>query len=110
MDKIKQQRAFWYFLYSANWLVIFWFWWQGSGEFISQSPALVAIALGRLAGLAAAYMILLQFFFMGRMPWLERVFGLDKLSRIHHTNGQRGLMLLLFHPVLLTFGYAALTG
>lgn len=73
---------------------------------MSQGLPSVLIALGRLAGLTAAYMVLQQFFFMGRMPWLERVFGLDKLSRMHRDNGKRGLFFLLLHPVLLLGGYA----
>jgi len=56
----------------------------------------------------AAYMILLQFFFMGRTPYLERVFGLDKLSQIHHSNGLRGFYFLVLHPIFLILGYRVL--
>lgn len=64
--------------------------------------------LGKLLGLLGGYMILLQFFFMGRLPFLERVFGLDTLSRYHQRNGRWGIVLILLHPVFLTLGYASL--
>ncbi|MDO8495129.1 MAG: ferredoxin reductase family protein [bacterium] len=107
---MRTKKLFWQILLWANWAVILGFWWNGSGGLFNQGLPWALIALGRLAGLAAAYMILQQFFFMGRLPLLEGTFGLDKLSRIHHTNGQRGLVLLLFHPALLILGNKALSG
>ncbi len=53
---------------------------------------------------------MLQFFFMGRMPWLERVFGLDALSRIHRANGKRAFWFLVAHPILIIAGYSLNTG
>src|SRR3989344_1790076 len=103
-------KRLWYAFYVANWLLILSFWWQGSSVSLLSGGALTIVALGRLAGLSAAYMILTQFFLMGRTPYLERVFGLDRLSRLHHTNGNRGLLLLLIHPVLLTVGYSSIAG
>lgn len=56
-------------------------------------------------GLSAVYMILQQFFFMGRLPWLEKVFGLDNLVKLHHKNGKWGLVFLLLHPIAIIEGY-----
>lgn len=58
----------WKLIWILNWLLIYWFWWQGSREALLFGGASSMIALGRLAGPAATYMILLQFFFMGRTP------------------------------------------
>lgn len=104
------KKILWRIVLWLNWVLIVSFWFSGSRELLSLGVPSLAVALGRLAGLSAAYMILLQFFFMGRTPWLERVFGLDTLSRMHHTNGKWGLVVLLFHPVLLTFGYSRIAG
>jgi predicted ferric reductase len=104
------KRLAWQILLWLNWLLIFWFWWQGSSGLVSAGWPSLTIAIGRLAGLSAAYMILLQFFFIGRSPWLERVFGLDTLSRLHHRNGRRGIIILIFHPILLILGYKSLAG
>lgn len=67
----------------------------------------VAIGLGRLFGLLAAFGVLLQFFLIGRTPWLEGVFGLDKLSQIHHISGLVSFWLILLHPLFLVYGYGA---
>lgn len=108
---LKQRFAIllWKSLFWANWLVIAWFWWTYSGSILFQSVPNAAVAIGRLAGLSATYMILLQFFFMGRTPWLERVFGLDTLSRMHHKNGKRGFLFLLLHPLLIVWGNGAMS-
>src|SRR3990167_7197643 len=105
---MKMKKIFWHTLLWLNWGIIFWFWWTNSGKLISPNLADMAIVFGRLAGLVAAYMILLQFFFMGRLPFLERVFGLDKLAKIHKKNGKWGFYFLILHPSLLVWGYSRL--
>ncbi len=99
-------RIFWQALFWANWLVILWFWWYGSGQMFFAGLGNVLIALGRLAGLVAGFFILLQFFLMGRNPLLEKYFGLDRLSRIHQLNGKLAIIVLVFHPLFITLGYA----
>ena len=69
---LKTKRLIWYLIYFANWAIILWFWWAGSGDTLLAGGSSTLLALGRLAGLAAAYMILVQVFLMGRTPWLER--------------------------------------
>jgi predicted ferric reductase len=103
-------RLFWHAVLWANWAIILVQWWSGLGNTFSAGGAAIAIAFGRLAGLSAAYLVLQQFFFTGRMPWLERVFGLDNLTKLHHQTGKWGILLLLSHPILLVYGYAGLSG
>lgn len=103
-------KSFWRWILWINWGIIFLFWFFGSRALFASGFAGIIIALGNIAGFSAAYMILQQFFFMGRLPWLERVFGLDTLSRLHHTNGQRGFILLVLHPILIISGYGMLAG
>src|SRR6185503_14423148 len=105
---LKTKRLIWYLIYYANWAIILGFWWHGSGNTFMSGGSLTLLALGRLAGLAAAHFILVQVFLMGRTPWLERVFGLDRLSRMHHKNGRWAIIILLFHPTLLTLSYSKL--
>lgn len=107
-NHIKQRL--WQTFYAAQWIIVVMFWLSQSRDLLQDGGMVnLMTALGRLAGLAAAVMILTQFFFMGRMPWLERVFGLDRLSRIHHTNGKWGIILLLLHPLLLITAGAEFT-
>jgi len=67
----------------------------------------IFLAYGRLAGLLAAFAILLQLLLMGRLPWLGRVYGFDRLARAHHVLGFALVVPLLAHPVLVTLGHAA---
>ncbi len=99
------RERFWNFLLIANAVVIVLFWFHSSGVLVGQNLPFTLIAIGRLSGLIAVYTVLLQFFFMGRLPMLEGAFGLDRLSRIHHKNGTLSFYFLVLHPILLIFGY-----
>ena len=67
-----------YLLFLANFGVLMYSWWQFSGSlFHSGDFATTVLALGRLAGIIATYLILLQFILIGRVKWVETVFGLD---------------------------------
>ncbi|HVY67568.1 MAG TPA: ferric reductase-like transmembrane domain-containing protein, partial [Patescibacteria group bacterium] len=91
---------------AANLGIIAWFWWQGAGVLFAYGFPNILIALGRLSGLLLAYFVLQQFLFMSRAPWLERAFGMDKLSRVHRWTGYAVLALLIAHAGLLVWGYA----
>lgn len=67
------------------------------------------MVLGRLSGLLAVFFILSQLILIGRVAWVEKIFGLDKLSRVHHYNGFLALFFLALHPIFLTIGYAGLS-
>jgi len=66
------------------------------------------IAGGRLAGFAAAYLMLVMVVLIGRLPWLERAVGQDRLVRWHRRIGPWPLGLITAHVVLITLGYAQL--
>src|SRR5689334_16616834 len=63
-------------------------------------------ALGRLTGLWASDLLLLQALLMARVPLLERAFGQDRLARWHRWTGFTSFHLMLAHIVLITIGYA----
>src|SRR3989338_9883306 len=92
-------RKMWKLFLALNAAVILFFWWKTSGLILFENKASTLIAFGRLFGLFAAYSILFQFFLMGRNPLLEKIFGLDKLSRVHHTNGKVAVAVIFFHPI-----------
>jgi predicted ferric reductase len=64
------------------------------------------VALGQISGLLAVYFVLLQVVFVGRNPWIEQTFGLDRLTRIHHWNAFLTIFFILLHPTFITIGYA----
>lgn len=61
------------------------------------------LAAGQITGLVLASCGLLQILLASRAPWLERVYGLDGLTRLHHRVGQVFLVPLLAHPFLVTW-------
>ncbi len=90
----------------ANIGVIIGFWWSVSHKLLWGDASSILLALGRLTGLLAVLFVLLQFLLMGRPFWIEKIFGLDKLARIHHLNGYFSISFILLHPILLVTSYA----
>ncbi|QIM20479.1 ferredoxin reductase family protein [Phycicoccus sp. HDW14] len=62
---------------------------------------------GRLTGLVASAMLLLQVLLMARVPWVEQAWGQDELARTHRLVGFTSFNLLWGHIALITLGYAA---
>ncbi len=63
-------------------------------------------SLGRITGLVAADLLLIQVLLMARIPWVERTYGQDRLARWHRLVGFTSVNLMLAHVVLITLGYA----
>ena len=87
------------------------FWFQNQthqplGNALTGDLAGRLLAYGRLAGLLAAFGLLLQLVLVGRVRWVERAFGLDRLTRLHHIVGFSLALFLLSHPLLVTAGHA----
>ena len=72
---------------------------------LGGSPAELLTSLGRLTGLVAADLLLLQVLLMARVPVIERSYGQDELARRHRTVGFWSFTLLVAHIVLITIGY-----
>jgi predicted ferric reductase len=77
----------------------------GLGDLGSSGPALSSF--GRLTGLLAADLLLVQVLLMSRIPWVERAVGQDTLARWHRVVGFTSFDLMIAHIVLITLGYAA---
>ena len=98
-----------YSILIANYCVLLSFWWHFSGPLLlSNSLSGSLLAFGHLVGLLATNLILLQLILIGRVKWVESVFGLDKLSRIHRRDGYIILGLIIIHPFLITLSYSIL--
>jgi predicted ferric reductase len=63
-------------------------------------------AVGQLSGLLAMLAILVELLLMGRIPWLERRLGFDRLVVLHRWTGFAVLDLVLLHSITVTVGYA----
>jgi len=64
-------------------------------------------SLGRLTGLVASDLLLIQVLLMARIPLVERSYGQDELARRHRLVGFTSFTLMVAHIVLITLGYAA---
>lgn len=107
---MKKAAGLYLFLVSLLLPVIgFWFYNQTNmpmGNALTGDAAGRLLAYGRLAGLLAVFGILLQITLVGRVRWVERIFGLDRLTRLHHVVGFSLVVFILSHPVLVTAGHA----
>ncbi len=84
-------------------------WIRNGGAFDLTRPAVGGwlTAVGRLTGLLATDLMLIQVLLMARIPLVERSFGQDTLARWHRLSGFTSVNLMLAHVVLITLGYAA---
>lgn len=99
--------AFW----AANLATIIYFWLpNGWPEVTSGDTVVFFHALGRLFGLAATFCALTQFILMGRVGWLEPIFGLDRLAIFHRRNGVATLTLILMHSSAMAITHPLLEG
>src|SRR5689334_17955995 len=100
-------------------------WWADAGGLAAWFSLLIVTALwvanrglqpassadtwstfGRLTGLWASDLLLVQVLLLARIPLVERAFGQDRLARWHRWTGFTSFHLLLAHILLITLGYA----
>lgn len=84
------------------------YWWAVDGglhDLISGATAFTS--LGRLTGLVASVLLLVQVLLMARIPVVERAWGQDRLTRLHRIVGFTSFTLLMAHIALISVGYAA---
>lgn len=75
----------------------------GLDELASLGGQLTAV--GQLTGLLGAYLALVQLVLMGRSPWLDEAFGMDRLAWWHRWLGFATVWLLAAHGVFIVAGY-----
>jgi predicted ferric reductase len=94
-------------IFLATFALLLQYWWAGNARLL-DNPATATLAVGRLTGFLATYLMLAQLVLIGRVAWVEKAFGLDRLSRFHHWNGLFLLLTVLLHPAILAANYANL--
>jgi predicted ferric reductase len=93
-------------LWASLLLVTYW-WATGGGIQDLGSWASGLTSTGRLTGLLASDLLLVQVLLMSRLPALEHAFGQDELARVHRLVGFSSFNLMVAHIGLITWGYAA---
>lgn len=88
-------------------LVVLALWLHGRGvQGLGSTPGEELTSLGRLTGLVAADLLLVQVVLMARVPLIERSYGQDELARRHRLVGFWSFNLMLLHIALICVGYA----
>lgn len=91
----------------AGLLAVVGLWLTGGGLQGFDQPGGTMTEIGRLSGLLASYLLLIQVLLMARIPWLEGIWGQDTLARQHRLVGFTSFHLMLLHILTITLGYAA---
>lgn len=73
---------------------------------LAGGAAAALTSTGRLTGLIAADLLLMQVLLLARVPAIERSYGQDELARRHRFVGLTSFTLLLAHVALIITGYA----
>jgi len=85
--------------------------WVRHGQFPHLTdPAAALIALGQLGALLGTYSALVQVVLMSRSPWLDSLFGIDRIAGWHRWLGFATVDLIVAHVVFTTAGYALADG
>src|SRR6185436_19620304 len=95
---------------TALWLglLVITYWWVADGGVTDLAHWVSGLtSLGRLAGLWAADLLLIQVLLMSRLPPLEHAFGRDRLARTHRVVGLLSCYLMITHIVEIISGYAS---
>ncbi len=78
--------------------------------FLFESPSIkykfgwdkVMLRTAKVLGIIAAVLLLLQVPLAGRFKFLDRLFSLPGLYKLHRINGYTILLLIVIHPILVT--------
>ncbi|SDS20578.1 ferredoxin reductase family protein [Actinoplanes derwentensis] len=81
--------------------------WVSNGGITDLTSGDAITAVGRLTGLYASDLLLIQVLLMARIPLVERAFGQDRLARWHRWTGFSSFWLMMAHIVTITVGYAS---
>ncbi len=81
-------------------------WWLDTPAGAVSSVTEGLIEAGRVTGLLAGYVLLLQILMMSRVSWLERRMGAAEILGWHRDLGGLLVFLVLAHIALITVGYA----
>lgn len=95
---------------AAGWAVLLGvlaLWVRGGGVQEMATWSGLLTSTGRLTGLLASALLLLQVLLMARVPFVEQAWGQDELARVHRLVGFTSFTLMLGHIALITLGYAA---
>jgi predicted ferric reductase len=101
-------RTFVLLVICGNAAALVWLWVHGGNVTRLPHTGDILTSIGRITGLLSAYLALLQVVLLSRLPWLERLYGFDRLTVWHRWNGHACIDLVVAHVVFTVWGYALL--
>lgn len=99
-------KSLWY----LNLTVVLLFWFKEALPLFTADLASITLAFARLFGLLSVVFVLTQFLLIGRIMWIERVWGQDKIVKIHHKVGRYVLYFILLHGTFVAWSYSMTSG
>lgn len=89
-------------------LLVVSYWWVADGGIVDLASWGTGLtAVGRISGLFAAQLLLVQVLLMSRLPLLEEAYGRVRLAAIHRLVGLWSFGLMITHIVTIVAGYAS---
>lgn len=89
---------------AAGGLVLVVAWWRGAP--LATGPGAALTDAGRLTGLVAGYVAVLQLLLRARVATIERGLGTDRINAAHRLLGAYLVLLVLAHATLIATGYS----
>ena len=86
--------------------IICYFWWANSGTMLFDNQSEAFISVARITGLLSVFSVLIQLLLIGRVKWIERSYGFDKLSYAHRLSAFLTIFFVFAHGFFVIFGYA----
>ena len=86
-------------------LGVIYMWWHDTTPASVHGAGPWLTAAGRVTGLVGTYLVVIEVLLMGRVPWLDRAIGMDRLAVWHRRNGEYAICLLVAHALLTIWGY-----
>jgi predicted ferric reductase len=97
----------------ALWVLLgigLWVWWRNTPTGSVDGPPAALTEAGRITGILAGYLLLVQVLLMSRVGLLERKVAANDLVSWHRDLGAVLVTLVTAHVVLITLGYARVDG
>jgi predicted ferric reductase len=80
-------------------------WWADTTSAAVHGLGPWVTSAGRVTGLFAGYLVLVEVLLLCRLGWFERAVGLERLASWHRALGTNVVMLILAHVLLTVWGY-----
>jgi predicted ferric reductase len=83
---------------------------ESSSQIVKTELEKWLVIVGKICGMTAGALLVLQFALSARFRWLDRICGLNRLFHIHRLCGFCAAILASFHPMLIFAPKAMTTG